>query len=27
VLEGELEDFTEAITAEDRRRALEATPA
>ena len=27
VLEGELEDFTEAITAEDRRRALEAAPA
>jgi peptide chain release factor 1 len=27
VLEGELENFTEAIAAEDRRRALEATPA
>jgi peptide chain release factor 1 len=27
VLEGELEEFTEALTAEDRRRALEATPA
>jgi peptide chain release factor 1 len=27
VLEGELEDFTEAIAAEDRRRALEAAPA
>jgi peptide chain release factor 1 len=27
VLEGELEVFTEAITAEDRRRALEAAPA
>ena len=27
VLEGELDDFTEALTAEERRRALEATPA
>jgi peptide chain release factor 1 len=27
VLEGELEEFTEALTAEDRRRALEASPA